>query len=71
MKKLICPDLTPCDFFLWSWAKGKGNQSKPRTLLNLELKFKKIPNEFMRMTVEDVPKSLPKCIKSARSYIEV
>ena len=30
-----CPDLTPCDFFLWGWAKEEVYKTKPKTIPEL------------------------------------
>jgi len=30
------PDLTPCEFFLWGWAKEELYRAKPRTMEQLE-----------------------------------
>lgn len=69
------PDLTPCDFFLWGWAKEQVYKAKPKTLCDLERLiqqvFENIPNEFMRKAVEDVPKRLRKCIENTGCYVEI
>ena len=49
------PDLTPCDFFLWGWAKEEVYRAKPRTVEQLEDRIRKVissvPHDFLQKTV--------------------
>ncbi|PSN36232.1 hypothetical protein C0J52_25369 [Blattella germanica] len=44
------PDLTPCDFFLWGWAKDEMYRTNPRTLEQLEARIQYV---IMRLSPED------------------
>ena len=51
------PDLTPCDFFLWGWAKDKVYRREPRTIDELEDAIhdviSNVPVEFLRKAVTE------------------
>jgi hypothetical protein len=53
------PDLTPCDFFLWGWAKEEVYRTKPKTLEELEGRIWEvmlsIPQEFLLKSVDAIP----------------
>jgi len=55
------PDLTPCDFFLWGWAKEDVYRSKPRTMGQLEDRIRNVitnvPHDFLLKTVDSIPGS--------------
>jgi len=47
------PDLTPCDFFLWGWAKEELYRAKLRTMERLEYRIRNItnvPHDFLQKT---------------------
>ena len=63
------PDLTPCDFFLWGWAKDQVYRREPRTIDDLEDAIhdviSNVPVEFLRKAVTDeVPRRLQKLIEN-------
>lgn len=68
------PDLTPCDFFLWGWAKDEVYRSKPRTLDELEVRIQQVltnvPQHFLQKSITDIPRRLQKLVETAGAYIE-
>jgi hypothetical protein len=56
------PDLTPCDFFLWGWAKEEVYRTKPTTLNELEDHIRhvltNVPQEFLQKSIENIPRQL-------------
>jgi hypothetical protein len=68
------PDLTPCDFFLWGWAKDKVNRTKPCTLEELEARIQdvitNVPHNFLQKTVDSIPGHLRKLVDVTNAYIE-
>jgi hypothetical protein len=52
-------NLTPCDFFLWGWAKEEVYRTKPTTLNELEDRIRhvltNVPQEFLQKSVENIP----------------
>ena len=68
------PDLTPCDFFLWGWAKEEVYKTNPRTGEELKDRIKavmdSVPTDFLRKAVEDVPKRWQRCVDNAGAYVE-
>lgn len=68
------PDLTPCDFFLWGWAKEEVYRTKPRTLDELEDRirevFAEVPAEFLQKSVEAIPGRLQTLIENSGAHIE-
>ena len=68
------PDFTPCDFFLWGWAKEEVYWAKPRTMEQLEDRSRKVitsvPHDFLQKTVDSTPGSLRKLVDVAAAYIE-
>ena len=70
------PDLTPCDFFLWGWAKDQVYQREPQTIDQLEEAIhdviSNVPVEFLRKTVvEEVPRRLQKLTENGGGYVEI
>ena len=69
-------DITPCDFFLWGWAKQKVYQRSPSNLEELELAIRdvltNVPAEFLRKAVlKEVPDRLRKLIERKGGYVEI
>jgi len=67
------PDLTPCDFFLWSWAKEEVYRAKPRTMEQLDRirnVITNVPHDFLQKTVDSIPSRLRKLVDAAGAYIE-
>ena len=68
------PDLTPCDFFLWGWAKEEVYRAKPRTMEQLEDRIRNVitnvPHDFLQKTVDSIPGRLRKLVDAAGAYIE-
>lgn len=69
------PDLTPCDFFLWGYAKEEVYKSKPQTLDALENKIQEvitsIPIEFLQKSVDCIPVRLRKLVNNTGAYVEI
>ena len=69
------PDLTPCDFFLWGWAKEQVYKENPQTIDELEASvnqvLKNVPLDFLRHTIENVPKRLQKLVEEEGGYVEL
>lgn len=69
------PDLTPCDFFLWGWAKEEVYKRNPKTLQELEAfildVLGNVPQDFLRKSVQNVSLRLRKCVDNAGAYVEV
>jgi len=69
------PDLTPCDFFLWDWAKEEVYRAKSHTLEQLEDQIWKvitnIPHNFLQKTVDSIPGRLRKLVDAAGAYVEL
>ena len=68
------PDLTPCDFFLWGWAKEEVYRTKPRTMEQLEDRIRNVitnvPHDFLQKTVDSIPDCLRKLVDATGAYIE-
>ena len=68
------PDLTPCDFFLWGWAKEQVYRAKPGNLDELEAEieqvFANVTQEFLRNAANNVPTRLAKLVANAGAYVE-
>ena len=68
------PDLTPCDFFLWGWAKEEVYKTKPKTIPELKERIfdvlGNVPCEFLRKTINNIPKRLRKLIANKGAHIE-
>ena len=68
------PHLTPCDFFLWGWAKEEVYWAKPRTMEQLEDRIRNVitsvPHDSLQKTVDSIPSSLRKLVDAAGAYIE-
>lgn len=69
------PDLTPCDFFLWGWAKEEVYKRKPRNLDELEAVITdvlaNVPPNMLQASVSNVPVRLRKCVENAGAYVEI
>ena len=69
------PDLTPCDFFLWGWAKEEVYKTKPRSLEELEQRIKDIlgnvPVEFLQKSIANVPKRINKLLTVNEAHVEI
>jgi len=68
------PDLTPCDFFLWDWAKEEVYRSKSHTLEQLKDRIRQvitnIPHDFLQKTVDSIPGLSRKLVDTAGAYVE-
>ena len=69
-------DITPCDFFLWGWAKQEVYQRSPSNLEELEFAIRdvlaNVPAEFLRKAVlEEVPDRLRKLTERNGGYVEI
>ena len=69
-------DITPCDFFLWGWAKEEVYKRSPSNLEELEFAIRdvltNIPAEFLRKAVvEEVPARLQKLTERNGGYVEI
>ena len=68
------PDLTPCDFFLWSWVKEEVHRAKPCTMEQLKDWIRNVitnlSHDFLHKTVDSVPGRLRKLVDAAGAYIE-
>jgi hypothetical protein len=67
------PDITPCDFFLWGWAKDKVHRTKPHTLEELARirdVITSVPHNFPQKSVGSIPCRLRKLVDVTGAYIE-
>ena len=68
------PNLTPCDFFLWSWLKEQVYSTKRTTLDELEGQIREVmsstPQEFLVKSVDAVPERLEQLVANAGAHIE-
>jgi len=68
------PDLTPCDFFLWGWAKEEVYRAKSHTLEQLKGRIRKVitnvPHDLLQKTVDSIPSRLRKLVDAAGAYVE-
>ena len=68
------PDLTPCDFFLWGWAKEEVYKTKPQTIPELKERIfdvlGNVPSDFLRKTTNNIPKRLEKLIANNGGHFE-
>jgi hypothetical protein len=68
------PDLTPCDLFLWGWAKEEVYRTKQETLNELEDRIRHVltnfPQEFLQKSVENIPHRLQTLVQNAGAYVE-
>ena len=68
------PDLTPCDFFLWGWAKEEVYRTKPSNLDELQERIEhvltNVLQEFLRKSIKDIPKRLQRLVENNGGYIE-
>jgi len=71
------PDLTPCDFFLWGWAKEEVYWAKPHIMEQLEDRIRNVitnvPHDFLQKAVDSIPGRLRKLVDaaSAISYTSI
>ena len=67
------PDLTPCDFSLWGWAKEEVYRAKSHTFEQLEDRIRKVitnvPHDFLQKTVDSIPGRLRKLVDAAGAYV--
>jgi len=63
------PDLTPCDFFLWGWAKEEVYRAKFHTLEKLGDRIRKViinvQHDFLQKTVDSIPGRLRTLVDAA------
>lgn len=68
------PDLTPCDFFLWGWAKEEVYRTRPSNLDELEERIRavleNVPQDFLQKSIDDIPKRLRRLVDNAGAYVE-
>ena len=69
-------DLTPCDFFLWGWAKEEVYRRNPKDIEELKTVIKdvltNVPIEMLQKSVsEEVPRRLKKLIDRDGGYVEI
>lgn len=68
------PDLTPCDFFLWGWAKEEVYKTNPKTIEDLEEKIIQVlgnvPLDFLHKAIENIPKRLNNLSENKGSHFE-
>ena len=69
------PDLTPCDFFLWGWAKEEVYKNAPNHMGELEANIHQVipnvPLHFLQSAVEQVPGRLRQCIDRDGGHVEL
>jgi hypothetical protein len=63
-------DLTPCDFFLWGWAKEEVYRIKPTTLNRIRHVLTNVPQELLQKSVENIPRRLQALVQNADAYVE-
>ena len=68
------PDLTPCDFVLWGWAKEEVCREKPRTMEQLEGRIRNVitnvSHDFLQKTVDSIPGRLRNLVDATGAYIK-
>ena len=68
------PDLTPCDFFLWGWAKEEVYKTNPKSLEELKDKILEVlgnvPSDFLSKTIDNIPKRLKKLAENKGAHVE-
>jgi hypothetical protein len=64
------PDLTPCDFFLWGWAKEEVYRTKPTTLNCIRHVLTNVPQDFLQKSVENILCGLQALVQNAGAYVE-
>ncbi|PSN49460.1 hypothetical protein C0J52_06588 [Blattella germanica] len=64
------PDLSPCDFFLWGWAKDEVYRTKPRTLNELEARIREVLANISHKSVDSIPGHLRSLVNATGAYIE-
>jgi hypothetical protein len=61
------PDLSACNFFLWSYLKSKVYVRKPRTVDNLKVSFRKetatVPQEILVNVMQNFEERLRTCVQ--------
>ena len=69
------PDLTPCDFFLWGWAKEEVYKTNPKNLTELEEQICAVlsntPQDFLEKSVKNVEIRLKKCSDNNGAHVEI
>ena len=69
-------DITPCDFFLWGWAKEQVYSRSPSTIEELEYVIRdvltNVPADFLRKAMlNEVPARLRKLTERNGGYVEI
>lgn len=68
------PDLSPCDYFLWGYLKGKVYENNPRTVQDLKNNIKRAVDEMPQSVLRRVSTSLCKrvnlCIQMDGGHFE-
>ena len=67
------PDLSPCDFFLWVYLKGKVYVDKPRDIPQLqnaiEKELRAIPRRMCEQVMTNFSRSLNECVKNKGRHL--
>ncbi len=61
------PDLTPCDFFLWSYIKSKVYATKPHDLSQLEERIRMACSEVGEVMLQNVGEA---CVRMWLNVVE-
>ena len=69
------PDLTPCDFFLWGFLKGKVYSTCPQNLEELKQKIRvscgQVTEDLSQNIGQKCVKRWPKCLEIGGSHVKV
>ena len=69
------PDLTPCDFFLWSFLKSKVYSTRPQNLLELEQNIRAscglVTQDLLQGIGQECAKRWLKCLEIGGFHVEV
>ena len=69
------PDLSPCDFFLWGYLKGKVYVDKPRDIPQLqnaiERELRAIPRQMCEQVMTNFSRRLNECVQNKGRHLNV
>ena len=69
------PDLSPMDYYMWSYLEGKACSKKHQPLDSLKeslLKaWEEMPMEYVRATVDGLPRRLKACFRAREGRFEI
>jgi len=68
------PDLTPPDYFLWGYLKGRVYQNKPRTIdalkANITEEIQAVTADVLARTFQNIPRRVQSCLDANGGHFQ-